>query len=119
MYANQLTPASRAMLGAKYRINAAYAGQLSSGYAHARGADPQGTLLVREADALAEVEHVCGLYQRQRKLLTVTVRWGDYQPGQIVRITYPRYGLDSGMQAFLVAVTKDYIDRTVKLTCWI
>lgn len=119
MYANQLTPASRAMLGAKYRISAAYAGQLASAYAHARSAKPQGTLLVRKEDAQQEVEHVCCMFEPQRKFVPMTLRWGNYKPGQFVVLTYPRYGLDAGTQGLIVKVSKDYISRTIKLTLWI
>lgn len=118
MYYNDLTPATRAMLGAKYRVNVSYAGQLAGAYSHARNAQPKGTLLIDRDDAQAEVEHVGSLYAQQRKFVTVTVRWGDYKPGQVITLTYPRYGFENGVAALIVSASHDYIDRTVRLTLW-
>lgn len=118
MYPNNLTPAIRAMLGAKYRINVGYAGQLAGAYAHARNAKPQGSLLVDAVDAQAEIEHVCGLFYPQRKFVPVKVKWGSWRPGQVRTFTYPRYGFDAGAPVLVVTVSPNHIDHSMKLVLW-
>ncbi len=111
---------TRATLTAGYRISAAYGGPLSGAYSHARNAAAHKVVLDKAADAKAEIDRVAGMYTKLRRFITVTVtvRAGDYQPGQIINITYPRYGLENGVNAFVASVTQDLIKQTSKLTIW-
>lgn len=109
---------TRARLSADYRIAAAYGGALAPSYAHARNAQPQGTILDAAADVQAEVDHVCGLYARQRHFATIVVRWGSYRLRQCITVRYPRYGLDAGVPAIIRAIARDHVNRTITLALW-
>lgn len=110
---------TRAKLSAPYRINVAYGGPLTGTYAHARAADPHGSILDKAADAQAEIDRIGAMYATLRRFITVTVRKAAYRPGQVVSITYPRYGLDAGAKAFVASVTPDIGGTTCKLTLWL
>jgi hypothetical protein len=61
------------------------------------------------------------MYREQRFFYQVTVR-GDQslapQPGQIGRLTYPRYGLDEGKAVLVRRVERNPATGDVVLTMW-
>lgn len=64
-----------------------------------------------------EADHVTSLYSQKRKFYTFdsTV---IAEIGQTVNLTYPRYGLDSGVNLLCVGKEIDFINNTYRLTLW-
>lgn len=90
---------------------------------HADGAPPQPTLLQDGDDVQAEINRVCTLWRPSRRIYRVEAvleaQDGDtLEPGQTVRVTWPRYGLDTGKNLLVTGVTTRFWSRTVTLTLW-
>lgn len=112
-------PASlRARLTADYRISVSYSGALATRYAHARNIDPQGLLLDKRPDGQGAIDHVGSMYSVTRDFYEARVVYGNYERGQVVRLIYPRYGLNDGKNVMIVDVDRDPIARTCILTMW-
>lgn len=93
-------------------------------YSAAERRDPFPSLFYMQADAQAEIDHVCGLYSVERRFYS----WrsvGDYDdtlltlmPGQIVNVTYDRYGLSAGRNLLVVSVQRNPSTRRLSLRLW-
>lgn len=73
--------------------------------------------LVIGTNAQDEIDNVTSLYSQKRKFYTFdsTV---IAEIGQTVNLTYPRYGLDSGVNLLCVGKEIDFINNTYRLTLW-
>lgn len=109
---------TRAKLSASHRIRRAYGGRLAGTYAHARGATAQRVVLDKGPDIQAAIDSLCALYDIVRYFVGIRVRWDDYRLGQIVALTYPRYGFAAGKHAIIVGRQRDLVTRTILLTLW-
>jgi hypothetical protein len=113
--------ARRDELTALFRGQVYAAGPLHPHYRHADVAAPFVSLFWRAEDAQAEAERVVGLYVVMRYFYQLTVR-GDQslapQPGQVGRITYPRYGLQTGKNVQVRSVERNPATGDVVLTVW-
>lgn len=90
-------------------------------YRHARVAEPFHSLLDDPAHGDALLELVLGIYAGgPRTFVSAQVLVdGDTEinPGDIVRLTYPRYGCDAGRK-FLVADITENADNLFAMTLW-
>ncbi|MCR6661819.1 MAG: hypothetical protein NVV60_01395 [Luteimonas sp.] len=97
------------------------AGELPARYRHADTSDPFLSLLWREQDAQAEIDRVVGIYGTERNEFEASFR-GTLQtvpkPGDIGRVTYPRYGLDAGKLVQVKSVSRVEGTGLVTLTMW-
>lgn len=97
------------------------AGTLHPHYRRADAAAPFVSVFWFAADAQEEVDRVVAMYAVQRFFYQVSIR-GDQslapKPGQIGRITYPRYGLDAGKQVLVRRVERNPVTGDVTLTLW-
>lgn len=113
--------ARRVELTSQYRGLVYGAGALPTRYSHADTAAPFVSTFWYQADAQAEIDRVIALYATPRRLYRWSVR-GDATlaptPGQVGRITYPRYGLDAGKQVLVRAIERNPATGDVVLTLW-
>lgn len=97
------------------------AGPLHPHYRHADAADPFVSVLWHSADAQAEIDRVTAMYAVQRFFYRVAIRADQSlapKPGQIGRITYPRYGLQAGKKVLVRRVERNPATGDVVLTLW-
>lgn len=113
--------ARRDELTALFRGQVYAAGPLHPHYRHADVAAPFVSLFWRQADAQAEADRIVGLYAVMRHFYVLTIR-GDQalavQPGQVGRITYPRYGLAAGKNVLVRSVERNPATGDVVLNVW-
>ncbi|MHC9012097.1 hypothetical protein ACYX79_10790 [Stenotrophomonas rhizophila] len=113
--------ARRDELTGLFRAQVYGGGVLHQHYRRADAADPVISLFWHAADAQSEIDRVVGMYREQRFFYQMTVR-GDQslapQPGQIGRLTYPRYGLDEGKAVLVRRVERNPATGDVVLTMW-
>ncbi len=104
----QLPPAQRQQLSGEYRGQVYAAGPLASRYTRAESAAPMVSRFDARADAQAEIDRVCALYQVPRNFYDGRLAARTdivFRPGQIGRITYPRYGLQAGRNVMVASVS--------------
>ncbi len=113
--------ARRDELTGLFRAQVYGGGGLHQHYRRADAADPVLSLFWDAADAQSEIDRVVGIYRQQRFFYQVTVR-GDQslapQPGQVGRLTYPRYGLEEGKAVLVRRVERNPASGDVVLTIW-
>jgi hypothetical protein len=127
----------RGALLADFRYKFESATALAAAYAHADGAraltersDNEReyvggipTLLARNADALAEANRWASLYQVERffyewtALLDAGVNADQVEPGDLVELTYPRFGL-SAKKLRVIGVQGALMGREVIIRAW-
>ena len=97
------------------------AGPLPARYARADTAAPFVSTFWYAADAQAEIDRVIALYAAPRYLYRWAVKGAPSlapKPGQVGRITYPRYGLEAGKQVMVRAIERNPATGDVVLTLW-
>jgi hypothetical protein len=97
---------------------------VSASYAHALNAPAQSTLLQEPDDIQAEINRVDTMWRTQRcfyeltALLTAT-QADALEPGQTVRLTWPRIrGLEGGINLLVKRVRSRFFSRRVDLKLW-
>lgn len=82
--------------------------------------DLQGTLLVFEADAIAEAARRLALYGVVREIFQANAFTAAYgvNLGAIVNLTHPRYGFGAGAQAQVVKLTESLTRNRMLLELW-
>lgn len=88
------------------------------------------TLLTDATEAQAEADRLLALFKVQRQMFTLTIPGAEaptlttsaprelWQIGARVRITYPRYGLNSGKLFMVVGLQENSDDDTYDVTVW-
>lgn len=99
------------------------AAPVSAAYAQAVGAPAKATLLQDAADIQAEANRVATLWRVKRQFYTLTAlltadRADQLEPGNVVRLVWPRYGLQSGKNLLVVGVRTRFFSRRVDLKLW-
>lgn len=79
--------------------------------------EPHDTLIQLGSNALSEIDHVIDLYSQRRKFYTFDTSISA-EIGETVKLTYPRFGLDSGVNLLCVGREIDFINNTYRLTLW-
>ena len=126
--ADSVTPAMRAELQAELTIVRAGAAEMGDGavspaYAQAVNADVRATLLQLDAHLQAEANRIATLWRPNRHFYACTALLDastsdELEPGQTVRLVWPRYGLSGGRNLFVVGVVSRFFDRRVDLLLW-
>lgn len=109
----------RRKLARQHRYTASTGAPLASGYEHADAAGPVDTRLVKLIDGVTEINRIGDMYVDSRSFWRVeTVGRSDIDIDDVVNLTYPRFGLESGVN-FLVVGVKEYrlSDRQI-ITLW-
>ena len=117
----QLPPERRQQLTAEYRGQAYSGGRLAERYAHADSAAPVVSRFDRSEDAQAEIERIVALYEVPRNFYAVRLSGRPdlrLRPGQVGRITYPRYGLEHGRKVLVAGVTSNPVTGDHVLKLW-
>ncbi|MBM9913971.1 MULTISPECIES: hypothetical protein [Stenotrophomonas] len=117
----QLPPERRQQLTSVCRGQAYSGGMLAARYAHADSAAPMVSRLDRKEDAQAEIERVVALYEVPRNFYAVRINARPdlrLRPGQVGRITYPRYGLQAGRKVLVSGVTSNPVTGDHVLKLW-
>lgn len=95
---------------------------LAGMYAHARDAGPIDWLHDMPEHAQAEIDRVAALYGVPRAFYAVRVRFDgappSVRPGSIVRITWPRWGLQTGKKMLVKNARIAPLGRYVEITAW-
>ncbi|MGR4897521.1 hypothetical protein ACIPR8_19980, partial [Stenotrophomonas sp. LARHCG68] len=113
--------ARRDELTSLFRGQVYAAGPLHPHYRHADVAAPFVSLFWGQGDAQAEADRIVGLYAVMRHFFVLTIRGDqqlDVQPGQVGRVTYPRYGLENGKNVFVRSVERNPTTGDVVLNVW-
>ncbi|KAF1692770.1 hypothetical protein CSC62_14140 [Pseudoxanthomonas jiangsuensis] len=115
----QLPPAMRQQLAGEYRGQVYAGGPLASRYVRAEAAAPMLSRFDRRADAQAEIDRVIALYAVPRNFYIGRVRGRtdlQFRPGQVIRITYGRYGLAAGRKVLVASAIGNPVtgEHTVK-----
>jgi hypothetical protein len=96
---------------------------VSSAYAAAIGAPAQETLLMAREDLQKEANRVATLWRPARNFYQLTALLDAatadaLEPGQTVRLIWPRWGLESGKDLLVVGVRSRFFSRRVQLKLW-
>lgn len=117
----QLPPVIRQQLRGAFRGQVYAGGPLASRYVRAEAAAPMQSRFDRRADAQAEIDRVVALYAVPRNFYMgrLTARTDiTFRPGQIGRITYPRYGLQAGRQVLVTSVSSNPVTGDHTVSFW-
>lgn len=95
-------------------------GVLAELYRHAESADPFVSCFWRQQDAQTEIDRVVSLYAMPRSMYLWRVRDPSLapKPGQIGRITQPRFGLAGGKLVMVRGVVRNIATGDLTLTLW-
>jgi len=117
----QLPPAMRQQLSGAYRGQVYAGGPLASRYARAEAAPPRLSRFDRREDAQAEIDRVVALYAVPRNFYSGVI-YGrpdiTFRPGEIGRITYPRYGLQAGRNVLVTSVVTNPVTGRHTVRFW-
>lgn len=117
----QLPPAMRQQLAGAFRGQVYAGGPLASRYVRAEAAAPMHSRFDRREDAQAEIDRVVALYAVPRNFYVgrLSARTDiTFRPGQIGRITYPRYGLQAGRQVLVTSVSSNPVTGDHTVSFW-
>lgn len=117
----QLPPAMRQQLSGAYRGQVYAGGPLASRYVRAEAAAPMLSRFDRREDAQAEIDRVIALYAVPRNFYSGTLSGRPditFRPGQIGRITYPRYGLQAGRNVLVTSVISNPVTGRHTVRFW-
>lgn len=120
--AGSVTIARRGELAQEYRTAAVTDSDTQSIYPNARELQ-RTTALTAESDAQAEASRLLNLFKIQRRTYTATVRWESelattIDIGQVVSITFPRFGLQAGKLLLITGLTLDLRSKRAELSLW-
>ncbi len=110
----------RRKLSRQHRFVLTYGGPLAAGYEHADTAPPIGTRLVKAVDGQAEIVRVGEIYATARAFygpVKVASR-NDIELGDVLTVTYPRWGLDAGRPLLVVGIRESLLGDTREITLW-
>lgn len=108
----------RRALSHKHQGIVASAVQLASMYRDAVQADPIGTLLDSKENAQTEIDRICTIYSQPRATYQVRIASPQFSIGDIVNVTYYRYGLETGRNLLVKQMVYDVIQDTAQVTFW-
>lgn len=117
----QLPPAVRQQLMGDYRGQVYAGGPLASRYQRAEAAAPMLSRFDQRADAQAEIDRVVALYAVPRHFYSGQLAGRPdiaFRPGQIGRITYPRYGLQAGRKVLVTSVSSNPVTGRHSVRFW-
>ena len=120
--AGSVTIARRGELAQEYRTAVATDTDTQSIYPNARELT-RTTALISESDAQAEASRLLSLFKIQRRTYTATVRWEaelttTLDIGQVVSVTFPRFGLQAGKLLLITGLTLDLRSKRAELSLW-
>jgi len=120
--AGSVTAARRAWLAEAVRTTAAEDAAVKNRYKLA-GELRRDTLLVTQANADAEAARVLALYKVRRDTFKVRARLSAEEVdgidlGQVVRLTWHRYGLSAGRLFVVTGLRQDFERDAVEVTLW-
>ena len=120
--AGSVTIARRGELAQEYRTAAVTDSDTQSIYPNARELQ-RTTALTAESDAQAEASRLLSLFKIQRRTYTATVRWEaelatTLDIGQVVSVTFPRFGLQAGKLLLITGLTLDLRSKRAELSLW-
>lgn len=126
--ATSVTDAMRAELTREFGITCTGApllrpGAVNPAYEQAVSAPARATLLQRREHIQAEANRVATLWRPKRSIYRVAALLGatdsdSLEPGQTVRLVWPRYGLQGGKNLLVVGVRSRFFSRRVDLKLW-
>ena len=73
-----------------------------------------------EADAVAEAERLAALHDVQRDFYSAALKTQafDLDLGDVVRVTWPRFGLSQGRSFVIVGIRRDLLADSAELDLW-
>lgn len=99
------------------------AGPVSSAYAAAIGAPAKGLPIRTQANLQTEANRIATLWRPARNFYQLTAildasTADNLEPGDTVRVVWPRWGLDAGKNLLVVGVRSRFFSRRVELKLW-
>lgn len=118
--AGAVTPARLQFLLDQWRIAANTNTAIQIQYLRARNPDPINSDLQNTADAQVVADRLQALHGATRQMFQVVLKsiGLTIEMGQVVKLTYPRYGLSGGRSFRAFPISEDYMARTVTLVLW-
>jgi hypothetical protein len=95
--------------------------QLAERYAAAERRAPAPFLFWDQDDAQAELDRVCALYATERRFFRWSVSGSTdapLTPGQVVSISYDRYGLSAGLQVMVISARWNPVTGDAAYILW-
>jgi hypothetical protein len=115
----EVTLRLRRKLARRHRFVCATGASLAAGLEHADAGEVVDTRLVKREDGQTEIDRVGGMYTDSRCFYNVpVVGRSDLDIGDVVNVTYPRFGLDDGKNLLLVRVRESRLADQQVLTFW-
>lgn len=110
----------RQRFGREYDVAEASDGTIRTLHPRASDPDVAETLLVGGGDAQTEAARRLALFGVQRRFYRAvcTRRAWQLRAGQTVRVEYPRFGLDAGVDLLITRVSRRLDSRITELTLW-
>lgn len=117
----QLPPSERQQLAGAYRGQVYAGGPLAPRYNRAEAAAPVLSRFDKREDAQAELDRVIALYAVPRHFYSGLLACQPelaFRPGQIGRISYPRYGLAGGRNVIVTSVITNPVSGRHSIRFW-
>jgi hypothetical protein len=110
----------RRKLTRRHRFLVATGAPLAPGLDHADAAEPADWRLVKRADGQAEIDRIGSIASRSRAFYgPFAIRDPQrFDLGQIITLTYPRWGLEAGRKVMVVGIRARRLAGTGDITVW-
>ena len=115
-----VTLAQKAWFTEQWREDEYSDSAIKNKYSLATEGDAKKSCLRLKADAIAVATKWVNLLGTQRRLYTYTVKplTLDFEISDLITLTLPRFGLESGVLYRLVGLKEDYTNNKVELSLW-
>lgn len=111
----------RLQLSGEFRGQVYAGGRLAARYTRAESAPPMVSRFDRREDAQAEIDRIIAIYQVPRHFYDGRLSGRTditFRPGQVGRLTYPRYGLQAGRRVLVASVLTNPVQGTHTVRFW-
>lgn len=109
----------RKKLSRRHRYVVTSGAPLAPGYEHAEAQDPLDSRFVRIEDGQAEIDRINELYTVDRGFFKGRVWLKDsIDVDAIGTVSYPKYGLASGLNLLVVDMTEDRVNNQAEVLLW-
>jgi len=119
--AHSISETLKGILGQEYSVVSSTDGSVSTAHPAATEPDMKGTFIVSESDAQDESDRLLALHDTPRHTYSINAMLGPSQVeiGDIIELTHPRFGFDSGVDAVVVSISEQSTLNQITLGLWV